>query len=67
MNSMNLVRGAISVLLIALVVIAAGGWVWAGGRPTQEGARLALSLSGGACLLCLGVLWRAKSARSNAR
>lgn len=66
---MNLVRSAISVLLLTLVVISIGGWIWAGGRPspTMEGARFALGLCGLASVICLSVLWRGKPPGSNAR
>jgi len=68
-SKMNLIRSAISVLLLTLVVISVGGWVWAGDRPapTMEGARFALGLCGLASVICLGVLWRARPPRSNAR
>ena len=69
MSRMNLVRSAISVLLVILVAIVVAGWEWAGGRPSpaMEGARFALSLCALASLACLGVLWRASPSRSKAR
>jgi len=59
---MNLVRSLISIFLLALVVLAVAGWIWAGDQTLSRmiGARAVLLICGLSSIGGLVLLWTAK-------
>ncbi len=64
---MNKIRGAMSVFLLIIPVVAICGWQWTAVLPPQKqiAARTVLLLAALAAIMAMGVIWSAKPQKSH--